>query len=225
MKKNIFWTLVLLVISFQAFGQVQNVYLDELRFEKRVFAKAVKTIDYSDIKGSPYWINDFVMSKIYFRKDSVFKIGLRYNVFDQSMEYELDGVVYAISNPDIIEKIEMDNSVFIYYYNLENPKFDSYYELLASGKTYLLAKKEIAYRKAEPQKAIVESEPAKFIIRKDTYYVVIGSALPVYVKNKKALLGIFSDQKEKMQKFIKEEKISCKKSEDLIKLVEYYNNL
>ncbi|MEN8121726.1 MAG: hypothetical protein ABFS35_15350 [Bacteroidota bacterium] len=225
MKKNIFYTIFLMIISLQIFAQVNNTYLDYFREKLRINSKPVKIVDYKDIKGSPYLTDDFVDSKIYFRKDSVFKIPLRYNVFDQSMEYMQNNMVYAISNPEIIEKIEMDNWAFIYYRNNENIKYNSYYELLVSGKSYLLAKKDIGYREAEPPKPIVESEPAKFFKRKDTYYVVIDGALPALVKNKKVLLEIFKDKEDEIEKFIKKEKISYKKRKDIIRLVEYYNGL
>lgn len=225
MKKTIFYTIFLMIISLQIFAQVRDVYVDNIYFQRSINSNPVTTIDYGDIKGSPYLTDDFVDSRIYFRKDSVFKIALRYNVFDQSMEYMQNNTVYAISNPEIIVKIEMDNWVFIYYRNNENIKYNSYYELLVSGKSYLLAKKDIGYKEAEPPKAIVESEPAKFFKRKDSYYVLKGGALPVLIKNKKMLIEIFEDKKDEIGKFIKKEKISYKKRKDLIQVVEYYNGL
>ena len=225
MKKINLGIFILFMFSTQTIAQVSDVYVDNIYFQKSINLNPVKTVDYSDIKGSPYLTDDFVMSKVYFRKDSVFKIALRYNIYDQSMEYKENKVIHAISNPEVMVKIEMESSVFIYYRNNENIKYNSYYELLASGKSYLLAKKDIGYREAEPPKPIVESQPAKFFKRNDTYYVVIGGALPVLIKNKKMLVEIFEDKKDEIGKFIKKEKISYKKRKDLIHLVEYYNGL
>ncbi len=225
MKKINFYTIALTIISFQAFAQVRDINVDNIYFQKSINSSPVNTIEYKDIKGSPYLTDDFVNSKIYFRKDSVFKIALRYNVFDQSMEYQQNNIVYSISNPDKIDKIEMNKWTFIFYSDFKKIKNNSFYQLLLPGKANLLLKKTISYREAEPPKAIVESEPAKFIKKKDTYYVAIGSASPVVIRNKKSLIEIFVDKEDEISKYIKKEKISYKKSTDLIKLVEYYNGL
>ena len=73
MKKTIFYTIFLMIISHQIISQVSDVYVDNIYFQKGINLNPVKTVDYSEIKGSPYLTDDFVMSKVYFRKDSVLK--------------------------------------------------------------------------------------------------------------------------------------------------------
>ena len=223
MKKISLNVFMLLIIIFQITAQdIERVngIISYLDFNSKTIS------DYSEIKGSPYLTDDFVMSKVFFKNDSIMKIALRYNIYDKSMELKLNNSAYSISNPHVIKKIEMNDNIFIYYYNKNDINYNSYYELLVSGKNYLIAKKDIVFRDANPPKyGILEPEPKKFINRKDIYYVVKDSSLPIIIKNNKSMKEIFSDKKEQIEKFIKKEKISYKKRNDLIQLVKYYNSL
>ena len=50
MKKTIFCTISLMVISLQVFDQANDVYIDNLYFQQGINLNPVKTIDYGDIK-------------------------------------------------------------------------------------------------------------------------------------------------------------------------------
>ena len=221
--KFIFLIFTLLTVHSQA--QVIRI-LDELHFHQVMLAdKTINTNSYEHIKGSPYLDADFKESTVYFKNDSAYKIALRYNIFDQRMEYNFKNQVYSINNPLDIQKIEIGNRIFIYYYSRNNYEFNGYYQLFTQGKASLLLKREIVYREEEKSDGIVEAKPERFLKNPDKYYIVISSREPELLKNKKSLKIIFSDNAKEMEAFAKKEKISFKKTADLIRLVDYYNSL
>ena len=223
MKKLLFH-LFTLVGSLPLIAQSGNQFINEVYFQNSINSKHVVNTDYSDMDGTPYFTKDFIESLVYFTKDSIYKIPLRYNIFEQTMEYMNGNTVYAISNPEVFKKVEMGNQTFVYFYDRENPKKNSYYELLVDGKSKLLIRREISYREAVPPKAMQDAKPPRFFSRPDEYYIV-DSDMPVQIKNKKSFAKIYTDKKAEIAKFIKKERISPKKEKALIKLVNYYNSL
>lgn len=224
MKKTIFYLLAL-ISSTSLVAQSGNTFINEMYFQKNINGAHVINTDYSEMNGTPYYTKDFVESKVFFTEDSVYKIPLRYNIFEQTMEYMSGSTVYAISNPEIFKEIEMGNQTFVYYYNRENPKKSSYYELLVDGESLLLLRRETYYREAVPTKAMEDAKPPRFFSRPDEYYVVDINKSLIQIKNKKSFAKIYTDKKSEISKFIKKEKISPKKQKDLIQLVKYYNTL
>ena len=223
MKTNVF-LIVLLTINLIAKAQVIEI-LDELHFHKMINPDNTVSNTYDNIAGSPYLTENFVESTVYFRNDSAYKIALRYNIFDNRMEYEYKGLVYSVSNPRDIYKIIMDDKVFIYYFSKVNLGFEGWYQLLADGKAILLLKQDIAFREKEKPDGITTPKPDRFVRNPDKYYVVIGSEPPKQLKNKKSIPLIFKDKAKEMSTFAKKEKISFRKKEDLVRLVKHYNSL
>ncbi len=223
--KTIFTFLIFTLLTLNSRAQVIRI-LDELHFHQVMLAdKTINTNSYEHIKGSPYLDANFKESTVYFKNDSAYKIALRYNIFDQRMEYNFKNQVFSINNPQDIKKIEIANRTFIYYYSKNNYQFNGYYQLLTQGKASLLLKREVVFREEEKSDGIVEAKPDRFLKNPDKYYIVISSDEPKLLKNKKSLKIIFTDKLKEMETFAKKEKISFKKQADLIRLVDYYNSL
>jgi len=224
-------TTLILLICFLLFTSnihsqvITDNTVEDVFLKKMAMGDNAHTVsDYSKINGSPYLIDDFLDSEIYFSEDSVFKIKLRYNIYDNTMEFKHRNVVYAFTNPEIIYKIKISNNTFIYYYNKKKNKKSSYYQVLVWGKTSLLAKKRVRYQSEGKGDGIVDAKPAQFIIVKDKYFIVKDNIL-LQIKNKKSLLKTLNDKDNKVSQFIKKENISSSNVDDLIKLIEFYNNL
>ncbi|MBN1253277.1 MAG: hypothetical protein JXA16_14150 [Bacteroidales bacterium] len=202
-----------------------NKAVDDFFHYQFIHPGEVNKLSYSEIKGSPYLTDDFVESKIYLSKDSIFSIHLRYNIFNNQIEFQKENEVYAISNPEIFQKIEILNSTFIYYNDKSDSKKNSYYKLLVEGDCYLLAKNRVRFKEQGEEKPYVGASPAEFIRLKDQYLLFLNENSPIAIKNNKSLKNILSDKKDEISDFIKKEKISCQDENDLIKLITYYNKL
>ncbi len=219
------WVIFLfLFLSIQTKAQIIKI-LDELHFHTVMIGDKIQTTGYEKLDGSPYLTKDFVESVVYFRNDSAYRIHLRYNLFDQRMEYEYKNTIYSISNPEDIYKIVMGDKTFVYLYSRSNHDFDGYYQLLVDGQAVLLKRMEVEHREAEKPQGIYDPKPDRFIRKADRYYVLISGSEPKLIKNKKSLPEIFEAKTKELENFIKKEKISIKKEAGIIRLIEYYNSL
>jgi len=107
----------------------------------------------------------------------------------------------------------------------ESSNHSSYFILKTDGKCKLLLRKNIRIQDAEPPRPYQEAKPAKFVHTGDTYYIKLGQENAVLIRNKKDIISVLTDQKEALKKFIKSNKSNLKNIEDLIGIVDYYNNL
>ena len=227
MKKILFvFSIYFLLSPLSIFSQyiVSNETFDKVFFNKITQGNS-NISDYSSIDGSPYLVDDFLDSKIYFSKDSVFEIKLRYNIYDNTMEFKHNKVVFSFTNPEIIYKIDLSGNIFIYYHDKNKNKNSSYFQALVEGNCYLLAKKRVKYEREGKGDGIVDAKPACFVSLKDEYFLSAKDNSLVRIKNKKTIIKTLSDKKNEISKFIKKEKISHKNIDDLIKLVKFYNSL
>ncbi len=68
-------------------------------------------------------------------------------------------------------------------------------------------------------------EPPKLGRLKDEIYIAKNNEAIELPKKKKDILNFFSHKSKEIELFAKKNKLSFKKSEDLIKIINYYNTL
>ena len=146
-------------------------------------------------------------------QDNRFRIPLRYRIANEEMQVQHNNKTKALQAPQI-KKIELGERVFTAsYYMLNEEKFISFFEMIDNGKIKLLVQYE-----SKNKKGI-------YSIQK-TYYSKKGKAPAEKISSKKkCIMELMQDQKGAIQQYIKKDKINLKKSDDLIKLFEYYNSL
>ena len=202
--------------------------IEEFRYYERLnyFKEGVAKKSYNGIKGSPYLHDDFREAEVRTREDITYKGELRYNIFEDEMEYKVDGVVYWISNALIIDYIKIDNETFMYFCKegMDSDK-GCYFKALVTGDCNLLGKKGINLQDAVKPKPYQEARPAEFIKRKDIYFLQKGNTYPQRISNKKSVVEVLSDKSTEISKFIKTNKINISKEDNLIDLINYYNSL
>ena len=221
--KNLFTYLIILfcLTSQISIAQVDS-YADGYFFHRNSLPTKI-VITYNDIEGSPYLYEEFSDAIIYSRDTQAVKLPLRYNIYTNEMEYQLDGTTYTIGNPFIINKIILGEQVFVY---LKFIGKGGYFELLETGKCFLVQKMSIKYNPPEGPKAIQGTNiPPKFTKEPDEYYIILNDSTPIKVENLKSLLNALSDQKTSLENFIEKEKIKNVKRENLIQIIKYYNSL
>ncbi|HQI46835.1 MAG TPA: hypothetical protein PLC59_12335 [Bacteroidales bacterium] len=222
--KNLFtyFIILLCVSSHISIAQQVDRYANGYFFHNNALPSKT-VITYNDIEGSPYLYKEFSDAIIYSIDTQAVKLPLRYNIYTNEMEYQLDGNTYTIGNPSIINKIMLGEHVFVY---LKFIGKGGYFELLETGKCFLVQKRAIKYNPPEAPKAVVGSTiPPKFTKETDVYYTILNDSTPVKVENMKSLLNTLSDQKTSLENFIEKEKIKNVKRENLIQIIKYYNSL
>jgi hypothetical protein len=218
---------ILGTVSQVMFGQVPypltqtpNPFPTDYNFDKKYNSQKVE--EYKDIDGSPYLKNEFT-DGIFYMKDTVaFKLPIRYNIYKDEMEYQSKGINYVVGSPQSLKKVLLDGTEFAYLPFI--PK-GGYFELSKSGKCTLAIKKIVEFKPSEGSKPIIGLQPAKFVKKPDIFYFVINHSQAFKIENLKSVVDALQDQKQKIEDFIKQEKIKNTKKENLVKIVEYYNKL
>ena len=219
----------ILIIIFAILSQVMpaqpyNGFLDSYHFNKSFQNQPVKNADaYQDIEGNPFLKKEFTDGMIKINDTLAFKLPLRYNLYTDEMEYQLNGVVYAVGEPQLLKKIVLGESVFIYVPFIGKGGF---VELLASGKCILVQKRSVRFKPAEGPKPIEgTSKSAEFISEPDIFYIGAGDSKTVKITNINSVVRVLQDQSTKVENFIRMEKIKKATKENLIKIATYYNTL
>lgn len=188
-----------------------------------VFAQAVST---EPIKGSQFINDQYVEGTIYYADKSM-TVPLRYNAFQDLMEYQQNGKPLVLDASKNITRVTLGDETFITNSYSANGKTKmGYFALLDSGEMMLLSKKSIVYTPAMKGRALDGSDmPAQYKPVPDTYYYKLGDGSLKEVDNLKALLADLPENQSAMADFAKKEKISFKKQKDIVALVKHYNAL
>jgi hypothetical protein len=178
------------------------------------------------IEGTPYLSEKYVPGEILFGSERS-TVPLRYNVYQDLMEYQQNGKALVLDPNTKIKKVRLGESTYI----VEKFEFDGktkygFLNLLDSGKVMLVAKKVVKYQEPMKGRALDGGDlPAKFSKSSDAYFYRVGNGELQEVDNIKDMIASFPDKQEEVKQFAKKEKISPKKEEELVKLVRYYNSL
>lgn len=188
-------------------------------------------LKFSDIHGSMYYEEDFVIGKVHLGTQYYGKYAMRYNAFAD----EIEAKKTELHDPQVITKsfmlwFEIGNDKYVLrdYVDFEDNLTDGYFMELVSHEKYSLYQKRQKMlregRKAEnPNQADI---PPRFL-DSNSFYIAVGDKNPLKLKTSKKALKDFvpEEQMGKLKKFMKENKINLGEKEDLVKLVNYMNSI
>jgi len=181
----------------------------------------------ANIDGSPYLDSDYKVGTVTTEDGGIYKdIPLRYNCFDDVLEFSKDNAAYELQPKERIKRAEFGGKVFTYKdFESDRSTDKSFFELLVEGKATLCARFTIKFYEAEELKGFAEAKPARFEDLSETYYLSLNNAPAKKISNSKKLLEILSDKKSEVESFMSKQKVGVKKVEDLKKIIVYYNSL
>ena len=148
------------------------------------------------------------------KDDKMFKIkSININVRNNSFETKFaKDSVFAFNGDDVKYFIINDKKYKNLYVSIEKKK--KICEIIVEDETFKVLK---GYRGVVREKATtgydVGPDGDQYIIRK-FYYLIKDENAELFKFNKKSVLGLFSDKKKEIEKFVKENKLSWKKPED-----------
>jgi hypothetical protein len=191
------------------------------------YASMAQQASASKIEGTPYLNEQFIEGEIIFGEANRTKVPVRYNIFQDLMEYQQNGKALALDPTKKIKTVKMGDEIFIVEkYSLEGKTKYGFLNLIDTGKMTLLSKKMIKYQEPLKGRGLDGGDlPAKFSRMSDTFFYRLGDGELKEVGNLKELIASLPDKQEEVKQFAKKEKISPKKQEELVKLVRYYNSL
>lgn len=196
----------------------------------------------SEVDGDYYWDKNWKTANVYFYTqkyvgkggkmvtlDSVNNIGLRFDIWNDVVEFNAEGGVKTIPTKyvsNILTKGE-DNSVgqFVNPREFGETSVKGFFELLSKGnKGFLLASKEIIKQAPNYVPALGVGNQNTQLVKKDHYYWFADGKLEE-IKNKKDYFGLLDSDRKEVELFAKKNKLKGKSREDLKAIADYYNQL
>jgi len=232
MKKIFLSTVFLVSITTFSFAQYLDYeiigVMDYYETNQMITDQANNVLTEESIDGSPYLNDEFVAGTVYTtKKTKIVDVPLRYNIYNDNLEFKTPtNQVFALAEPETIELAEFGNikMIFCEYINANRTK-SGFFKIVEKGKITLLAKPDIQYQKPTEEAAFKEAQPAKFIEKPDNYYLQTNNKPANKVGTKKNLISLLDDHQKEVSAFIKKHNTKLTKSEDLQKLIQYYNSL
>lgn len=218
------FTKILFAILFTFSWTIQTIqaqYVEDFR------AKTVLEKHYTDVKGSPWLSDDWVMGMVKLGNGSTYKdVPLKYDQVSGELIFrDKSGKSLAFADPVSEFKISDARKGEMLFRSgfkaVDSNTGQSFYQVLYDGGTILLKdmKKNIiehrAYNSASTVKSIVET-PA--------YYLILKGQPVKIRKDKKAVLSVLS-QTDQLEKYIKDNNLNLKDDPDLIKLITFYDSV
>jgi len=227
-KRYIFLTIATIFIGGPVFAQLGI----ERNLEKHMLYQISRKSLYGEpaikIEGSPYLSDEFQNGTIYVANGQYQDVPLRYNIFEDWMEYQANDEIYILDPEPKFYKFEFGDTEMV----IENVPFKGKYgpgflTRLDSGRLCLYVKHIVSFRRAELAKAMdYENKPATYLRMSDVFfYKVDGGELIQVPKKTKKLLKIFPDHQKDMSEYIKLEKLSASKPDELATIFKFYNGL
>jgi len=205
-------------------SEFENLTTSGSRFIK------VANPDNNEIEGSAYINKDFVAARISIVKNKVFYA--RYNAFNDEIEIKGENdIIYGLDKKRKDILIHFSNPKQTYQafdYNLDNKDLFGYFTKLNFDSEMLLLRKEriIHVEEKISKTTYGTNKPAHFKRAKDKYFIKIGDKSAIELsKNKKDVAKLIPKFENEVLSFIKKNKIKLTNEKDLLKLVEYLNEL
>ena len=195
----------------------------------------VSTIHYSNSKpfidGSPYLTEKFVEGSMTVVDGTVIPgMWFRYNIYRDEMQLLLNGDTASITKPLSLHSLELGEKKFVYdvYQVSKNVVAAGYFEVIEEGKNLsILLKREIELKQDiyVPHYAGGGGTKEFRMAEKSNYFLKQDGNAAQKVKSRKDFLNTITHFREDVKQYIRENRISVRKEEELKALVNYYNSL
>ncbi|MFC2107394.1 hypothetical protein ACFLRY_03560 [Bacteroidota bacterium] len=173
--------------------------------------------NYLGEKSSIYLFEDWQLANITLNNGKIIEnIPIRYDLYNQQMQFIDDEDTLAFANPGEINHINVGDSRFVYIEFVDNSAVDNtFMEVLSDGDCKLLEYNKLDYFISSDNSCIVSKH---FYIKKDS-----NPAEEVALKCK-YVVSAFPGEENEIRDYIKKNKLKFKTCKDLCKVVEYYNS-
>ncbi len=194
--------------------------LTRLRFSKQ---DEVENI----VKGSIYLFEDWDTSSVIEvdSRKSLLK-SVNYNILADQFQFKVSEDSIFVFDNTIIGQIKLNNRKFKqFYFGLDEG--DKFCEVLFEGKNSSLIKRHgVKFDQAQPNPLMLKDITDKYVKTAKYYLIDNDSKTITSVKlKKKSLAAIFKGKSSDIELYVKNNKLSFKKENDLKKIFKYYNSL
>lgn len=190
------------------------------------FVEFPRVLNYSDIDGSPYAIKDLIQGFVFFHGGDSAVNYLRYNIYEDEMEYLEGNKIKVVMNPYIVKKIYLNDKEYLYKDFLVGLRREQGYMITeVTGSCSVYRRMNVEFEDAKPPASSYDkSTPPTFKRLDDSWLISMGDNPPrEFGLSKKVLLEVFGNESEELESYAKKNNLKVRKPEDFLEIVRYYN--
>lgn len=220
----------ILIFGQSEFSGIGNSLIDPYDMYHILRNGQKNKIDLSNAKGSPFEQKSFVFGKAVDKLTNTTKnYYFRYNVYNDEIQMKAsidDEDIYALIKSLNIYAIINNKEYHYLSYSDEDEINEAYFILISDDlKNHLYMKKSKRFKPGQPAKDSFRAAVPPSFKELYQFYYKKGRVLYPLSTNKKGILTQFSDKKNELKKFMKNENSDLKDENDVIKLLKYYETL
>lgn len=203
-------------IDFVMTGKARNMFT----IMADPFSKRLKKYD-----GTPYLHMKFMPGTLVLNDSTKAQnLLIRYNVYAQQFEIEVDGKLYGMSKNKKIDNIKMGMQKFVFIKEQNN--LQVFEHLSREGHARLLIKHSCIFKPANYNAALDAGHEVPYFTHQNDYYIQLGEEEPheLKLRRKKVLEAIGMKEKE-MKSYIKDNNLSTRNQGDLIRIFNHFNDI
>lgn len=161
--------------------------------------------------------------------DSIHHYPLKYNLMTDAVEVKTEHVVKVVPLSDVrrfywVQNGQRQDYINSSGYTMTGTPFVGYLQLLSEGAVNLFKKIYLNIQKANYRPELDVGSPEDKIVREEIYFVARGTNI-IELKRRNSVYDFFKQHRAKVKKYAQQNKLQPKREEDLIDIVEYYNQI
>ncbi len=202
--------------------------MDFYHFNRSEMERFAEVLPEKQIDGSPYLNEEFIEGSIFTTSKNLYvSIPLRYNIFNDQIEfYSNEGRAYAITVPEIIEKVVIGEYHLEYIPYQQAKKIRrGFFTIVVEGNATLYKRQIIIFEEEKKAAAFKDPQPPRFIGKPDKFYIRTGLDAAKPINKTKDLLKFFPDKNDTISNFIKNNKVKSNDENSLADLIRFCNSL
>lgn len=210
---------------FIAFSYAQNIELPTDYISSTTTGGLNSAIP-SNVQGSPYANEEFVIGKVFVNDDKPYNGILRYNAYSDGIEMKTENGIITLLKRSYLKARIGGKLYLIESYMVNGAMRKTYFVEMNKGNARLLLKQGKKFVEARSaSSSYTKDQPAKFE-NELTYYIITEGNPGIEVRLKvKEVVQALPDHKKEVQAFVKNNKLKMKNEGELIQVLNYYNSL
>ena len=220
---------LLLLSPFILIFQLQSCLLFSQRtptqllqdFRTVALRDASSGLSYDDIEGSPYYNDDFNQGTVYLNDSSEITLPLRYDMYQDEVEFKQDGTVYWVIKSDV-DHIRYGEDTLVAGYTAGNQDKTAWFFVRGKSPYSLYIRKTVEFSPYEPAAPYADPKPNRFGNVKDVFYLKKENNPPIMIDSRRDLTR-FLEGNEKAQEYLKKNWVRINE-EELTELVRFLNH-
>jgi len=212
-------------------SNAQSVTSSVLQLQEVGESVIIPLNNYNDIKGSPYYMEDFAEGVITFKNGkSSNPMQLRFNTLDDNFQFKDGKEIFSIDS-EVVKEVTLSASngdiTFKKGFDSRRLNQDNFVLILADGPAKFIVKYSTDIRENSTNYGSTTSGSGGEFVTSETYYVKFGDRDTERVRslNERRVMREFPTHRDEVETFANNNRIDFGDPNDVAKLFNYYNSL